>query len=231
MERTPKSGQQAPIVAELGRPETPEEAAARRAASSRRYRESKTSINLVVALLASLAIVLVIVVIVVRPSPPPAEPVDYSYVAAQVQPGYDETIADPALPSDWRANSARITSGRDGVAEWYIGFVTPAQDFVALTQGIDANPTWLAAKLDGGLATGTATIDGVVWDIYDRREAEDIGNLAYAMTAVVESGTIVLHGTAGDDEFRTVAAAVGASVSSGAPTDTPTPSNDAEEAP
>ena len=41
------------VVAELGRPETPDETAARKAASSAAYRSSKTVRNLVVALLVS----------------------------------------------------------------------------------------------------------------------------------------------------------------------------------
>jgi hypothetical protein len=212
----------APIVAELGRPETPEETAARKAASSKRYRDSKTPINLVIALLASLAIVLVIVVIVVRPAPPAADPIDYTAIAAQVQPDHDATIASPTLPEGWLANAARIQFGADGVAEWYIGFVTPEGDFAAVTQGIDANPTWLAATLRNGFATGTATVDGRTWDVYDRRDAEDIGNLAYAMTTEIDASTIVLFGTASDEEFETLAAAVDASVSA-TPTEEPSP--------
>ncbi|MBF0671650.1 MAG: DUF4245 domain-containing protein [Salinibacterium sp.] len=202
------------MVAELGRPETPEETAARKAASSRRYRESKTSINLLVALFASLALVLVTVMIVVRPAPPPADPVEYSEIASQVQADIGEVVADPALGSDWVANAARVSKGADGVSRWYIGFVTPEKDFAAITQGIDANPTWLAATLEGGFATGTATIAGQDWDIYDRRDGDDIGNFAYAMATVIGTSTIVLHGTASDEEFAELAAAVTASMSS-----------------
>ena len=64
------------IVAELGRPETPEEAAARQAESSRRYRTSKTFPNLVWALLVCLGVVLLIVLLVPRDDAPVARDLD-----------------------------------------------------------------------------------------------------------------------------------------------------------
>ncbi|MEO7348435.1 MAG: DUF4245 domain-containing protein, partial [Terrimesophilobacter sp.] len=71
------------VVAELGRPETPQEAADRRAEASRVRRQSKTFVNLVIALLASLAVVAVVVLVVVRPDAAPREPIDYAAIAAE----------------------------------------------------------------------------------------------------------------------------------------------------
>lgn len=196
------------IVAELGRPETPAETAARKAATSKTHRENQTMLNLLVALGISLIVVLIIVAVVVRPDAPPAEPVDYQTTAEQVQPQFDETIVSPVLPDGWRANAARVEKGADGISSWYVGFVTPSTNFAAMTQGIDANPTWLAAQLRNGFATGTETIAGITWDVYDRRDAEDPGNLAYALTTTVGASTIVLFGTAPNDEFTVLAEAV-----------------------
>lgn len=200
-----------PIVAELGRPETPQETADRKAATSRKHRENQTALNLVVALGASLAIMLIIVLIVVRPEQAPPAPIDYKAIAAQAQGGIDEPLLSPDLPDDWRTNSARLGKGSDGVSTWYVGFVTPADDFVALSQGIDANATWLAAQLDNAPATGTQTIGGVRWDVYDRRDVDDPGNLEYAITTTIDASTIVLFGTAQPDEFEALAAAAVAS--------------------
>ena len=66
------AGKQPAIVAELGRPETPEETAARKAENSRKRRANQTAFNLIVATIASLGIVLFLVVVVVRPNPEPA---------------------------------------------------------------------------------------------------------------------------------------------------------------
>lgn len=202
---------QPPIVAELGRPETPEETAARKAEASRRHRSNQTLLNLVVALVASLAIVLFLVVVVVRPDPGPPEAVDYAAVAAEAQGGADQPLIVPVLPGDWSANDARFDTV-SGVLTWYVGFITPDRQFIGLNQGVDANPTWQAAVLDDAVETGSTTIDGITWTVYDRRSDDDPGNFAYSMSTTVESGTIVLHGTASDAEFEALATAVAAEV-------------------
>ncbi len=211
---------QPPVVAELGRPETPEETAARRAETSRRHREGQTLLNLGLALVASLVVVLVTVLVVVRPDPPAREPVDYRGIAAEA--GAVTGLAAPALPEGWSANAATFTaSPADDVAAWYVGFVTPKGQFVAVRQGIDANPTWLSNQLSGRAATGTSVVDGVTWQVYDHRTAKDVGNLAYAMTttgAADASGvasSFVLFGTAAADEFEILAEALAPTITIG----------------
>ncbi|MEO7349594.1 MAG: DUF4245 domain-containing protein, partial [Terrimesophilobacter sp.] len=189
------------------RPETPQEAADRRAEASRVRRQSKTFVNLVIALLASFAVVAVVVLVVVRPDAAPREPIDYAAIAAEAD--TPVPLAAPTLSAKWSANSAVYNaSAADGVAHWYVGFVTPADQFIALRQGIGANPTWLANELTGMRATGTTTIDGVEWTVYDRRGAKDVGNRAYALSTVGAQSTYVLFGTASDDEFATLAQAL-----------------------
>jgi hypothetical protein len=197
-----------PIVAELGRPETPEETADRKAAASRTRRQNQTTFNLVLALLATLGIVALVMLIAQRPDPPAKPPVDYQAIAAQAQPTVGATLASPTLPASWRANSARLDTGSDGVTSWYIGFVTPKEQFVALRQGIDANETWLASQLPRMKSSGTVTIAGLDWLVYDNRDAADPGNLAYAMTATADNSTFVLFGTASTPEFEALAASL-----------------------
>jgi len=197
------------IVAELGRPETPEETAARKAETSRRHRSNQTALNLVVATIASLAIVLILVIVVVRPAPPAAEPIDFLAIAAQAQPGADAPLIAPALPATWSANAARF-GNRTQVPTWYIGFITPSQQFIAFNQGIDANPSWESDVLQRAEATGTATIDGLTWTLFDRRDRSGTGNYAYSMVATVDRSTVVLHGTAPTEEFDLLAAAIAA---------------------
>jgi hypothetical protein len=208
---TPKQKPPA-IVAELGRPETPAETAARKAENSRKHRANQTLINLVYSLVATLAVVLLLVLVVVRPDPPAPEPVDFARIAAQAQVNLSEQLMVPSLPPQWVANNAELRRGDDGIDAWYIGFITPSEQFVALTQGVDTNPTWLFALLDGIPSTGVENIDGVQWQIFDNRGAEDPGNFAYAMTTVSGASTYVLYGTADANEFRTVATAVGADI-------------------
>ncbi|MBK4347286.1 DUF4245 domain-containing protein [Lacisediminihabitans changchengi] len=196
------------IVAELGRPETPSETAARKAESSRIHRSSQTLRNLVVALVASLAIVLFIVLVVVRPDGATRAPIDYRSVASQSQPTVSQTLAAPKLPSKWTANSASLETGADGIQAWSVGFITPTQQFIGLVQGIDANGSWLSDEVKKARSTGTVTIDGTVWTVYDRRSASDPGNYAYSLSTVIGASTVVLHGGGSTAEFRTLAAAI-----------------------
>ena len=62
------------VVAELGRPETAQETADRKAEFSRTYRASQNTRNLIAALLVTLAVVVVIVFAVPRGSLPEREP-------------------------------------------------------------------------------------------------------------------------------------------------------------
>ena len=201
-------------VAGLGRPETPEETFARKAETSRKHRANQTLLNLVGATLASLVIVLFLVLVVVRPSTETPVTADYEQIAADAQTNASEPLLAPATPDDWYANSARLGT-TSSVQTWYIGFITGATDsasaqFIALEQGIEANPTWLGIVTDGALATETTTIDGIQWTIYDRRSSADTGNYAYSMSAEIGGSTVVLHGTAADAEFELLAAAIAA---------------------
>jgi hypothetical protein len=198
------------VVAELGRPETPDETFARKAENSRKHRANQTLFNLVVAIIASLGIVLFLVLVVVRPNDQTPVTVDYQTIAEDAQTNASEPLLAPTLPADWYANSARlgITSS---VQTWYIGLVTPTSpsaQFIALEQGIDANETWLSIVTDNALATGSTTIEGIDWTIFDRRSSSDTGNYAYSMSAQIAGSTIVLHGTATDAEFELLAASL-----------------------
>ncbi|WP_349897441.1 DUF4245 domain-containing protein [Parafrigoribacterium soli] len=201
------------IVAELGRPETPEETAARKAENSRKHRANQTLFNLVLALAASLAIVLFLVLVVVRPSTDSAPRVDYQKVAADAQPTVSEPLASPTLPKDWSANSARLRKGPDGVLSWTIGFITPTPQYIGLVQGVKANPSWISNQVNGTRPTGRQTIDGIEWTTYDRRSAsaqagKDSDDYAYSMTATRGKSSFVLHGSADDSEFHTLAEAL-----------------------
>lgn len=209
--RVPRAKQPG-IVAELGRPETPEETAARKAENSRKHRANQTLRNLLWSLAASVALMLLIVLVVVRPEQPPRDPVDYSQVASEAQPGIDEPLVVPTLPPSWTSNSADLGKAKGGISTWYVGFVTPSNQYIGLSQGIGANPTWLAALLNDGQSTGTETIDGVEWTVYNHRTAKDPGNLAYAMVTTAGESTYVIYGTADTNEFRTLATSVGAEI-------------------
>ena len=197
------------IVAELGRPETPDEAAARKAEASRLYRDRKTLFNLLYALLASVALVAAIVFLVPRSEGSLLEPVDYAQVAQSAQASMPVPLAVPDLPSDWSSNAAEIrTAPSDGVISWYVGLISPEQQYVGLTQAVDANPSWLSQQVAQGLASGVVTLDGVEWTIYDNSGQGDVGNVEYALTTESGRSTFVVFGTAETSEIEVVARAI-----------------------
>ena len=203
------------IVAELGRPETAEETAARKAENSRKHRANQTLRNLVFALLASLAVVLVLVLVVVRPDGPPRAAVDYRADAAASQARAGQVLAAPPVPAGWSANHDGLETGSDSVVAWKVGFITPSGQYIGLVQGINANPTWIANELVNSRSTGVTSIGGHDWSLYDRRADKDPGNYAYSLSTVIGSSSIVLHGTAPTKEFSTLATAVAAQLDHG----------------
>jgi hypothetical protein len=207
MSRAPKPPR---VVAELGRPETADERATRLATNSRNYRSRKTINNLVYSLLATVGAVIVLVLIVPRSDTPLTRNVDYASVAEQAQPGVDVPLAAPALPGGWAANAAEWRSGgSDGVSSWYLGLITPSNEFVGLTQAVNANPTWLAEQLDKVPASDTITIDGVEWDVYrNPAPADDQGNFETALGTAAGDSNYLLIGTAPDDELAVLAGAL-----------------------
>jgi hypothetical protein len=200
-----------PIVAELGRAETPSETADRKAAASATRRSNQTTLNLVIALIASLLVGGIIVFSwVSRPAVSQLPPVDYVTIAADAQQAIDVPLVVPVLPEGWSANRAEFLADADGVQSWQIGLLTPSGQYIGLVQGIDADDRWVTQQTAEAEATDRFEIGGLGWNEYDRRDAEDPGNLAYALVATADRSTVVLGGTATDEEFATLAAAVAA---------------------
>lgn len=171
-------------------------------------RANQTAFNLVLALLASLGIVLFLVVVVVRPEMEPRT-VDFREIGAVAQGSVDAPLAIPDLPADWTANRAELVADPvDGVTRWEVGFLTPAGQYIALVQGLDANDTWLADQVRSARSAGTERIGGLTWNSYDRREVVDAGNVEYALVTTSGVSTIVLGGTASEAEFAVLASAV-----------------------
>jgi hypothetical protein len=202
------------IVAELGRPETPEETAARKAENSRAHRANQTTRNLILALIASLAIVLFTVLVVVRPSTNLVRPVNYLTVASEAQSDVSQTLAAPRLPSGWKSNDAELKSDSGKTVTWYVGLITPKQQFIAIEQGIDTSDTWFGSLLGKAQPTGHYTSDGVTWTVYNQRSASDTGNFPYSLAGSIGASHFVLHGSASTAEFHVLANAIASTLNS-----------------
>jgi hypothetical protein len=186
------------VVAELGRPETPEETAERKARDSALYRQRKTVNNLVLSLIVSLAMVVVIVLAVPRGNYDSTRSVDVVEIAEAAQPVVDMPLAVPDLSEGWRSTKAEIReSAQEGITFWYVGYLTPDDQFAAFKQALGANPSWIAKQLEDRSPTGTETRNGVVWTVYDYQElSADTTNVRLGLTTVAGEITYVVYGTA-----------------------------------
>jgi hypothetical protein len=201
-----------PIVAELGRPETPEEEAARRAENSRLYRQRKTVNNLIFSMLATLGVVAIIYFAVPRADETPAWQVDYVAVAETAQANVSSAIVVPSLEDTWVANAAEVRTGTDGISEWRIGFVTPSQGYIGFEQAFSADSAWVSARMEGTTPVSTVNVDGITWDVYDNGSA---GNNSYALVTTLDGVTYLLRGDADTGEFAVLASAVTSALNEG----------------
>jgi hypothetical protein len=103
----------------------------------------------------------------------------------------------------------------DGSFTWYVGLISPDDGFIAINQGIQRNEAWVGELLDQQPATDEVTIDGVTWQVYDRRDERDPGNFAYSMSTTTDSGSVVLNGTGTENEFELIARAIAADIPGG----------------
>ncbi len=194
------------IVAELGRPETPEETAARKAEASQRYRSSQTFRHLVAALLVTLAVVAVVVLGVPRGTVTQGEAVDVAAEAEKLSEVYERPVLAPAVPEDWRVNSARIEG--DDVSAWTIVYVPDDTSFLRVAQAFEPDAAWVSRTLAGATPGGTVTVDGIVWDEYEITDPERAGNVSYALATTAGADQVLLYGTADADTTAVAAAAV-----------------------
>lgn len=177
-------------------------------------RANATVIGMLMAVGVSLGIALLLPLLSARPSGPLYKAdVDVPAVASQAVGVAGFLPAAPALPSDWTANYARWTAaGSDGVAYWEIGYVTPNQKFITLTETAQANPTWLAARTDNAPITGDRTLSGKTWQLRDKPGTSTSLLLNATPGAAAATGsTIVLKGEKTElSELDTVANAIAA---------------------
>lgn len=195
------------IVAELGRPETAEETATRKAESSRVYRSSQTFRHLVAALLVTLAVVAVIVFAVPRGDLVGTTAIDVAAEAEAMADAYDRTVIAPDVPDAWLVNSAQLEG--DAVTAWTIVYVPDEEaGYIRFAQAFDPDAAWVSRTLSGATSDGTVTIDGIDWDRYEISDATAAGNVSYALATTAGTDEVLLYGTADAETTASLAEAV-----------------------
>lgn len=133
-------------------------------------RANATVIGMLVAVLLCLVLALPLAFFTAKPSAQNYRPeVDVSAAAIDAKGVAGFVPVAPALPSGWTVNYARWNpAGSDGVAFWEVGYVTAAQQFIALTQTAQPNPTWIAGRTDNAAVTGERPEEGSSWELRDK---------------------------------------------------------------
>lgn len=203
------SGKQPPrVVAELGRPETPDETAARKA-RDRALRKSRQNFrNLIASLAATVAVVAVIFFAVPRGVGVQQPDVDVSAVADQYADTAGQPLLAPSTPEGWQPNAAELR-GSGASASWYVGYVVGSGGYAGLTEGLPGSTDLMDTAMAGAQPTGTTVIEGAPWRVYDRRDLGDAaGNVAYGLTTRFGDVYVAVYGTVSAAQVRTLAAAV-----------------------
>jgi len=196
------------IVAGLERPETAQETADRKAESSRIYRSSQTFRNLIAALLATVAVVVVIVFAVPRGEAPARQPIDVAKIAADVESSMQRPAVVPEVGDGWRVNAAELQGGSPVV--WNITLAPEAADergFIRIAQAFGADVSWAPQILNGMAPTGTTTIDGQAWDVFDIG-SRGTANITYALGTQAGPDYVLLYGSRSAGSTAELAAAL-----------------------
>jgi hypothetical protein len=114
-------------------------------------------------------------------------------------------LVPTGLPRGYRPTSARTDAGwgrQGGPVTLEIGYVTPAQQFAGFTESDDPHADALTSVLAGARRRGNVQIAGRTWSRATTRRGET--------ALVLRSGpvTVVVTGSADDEELATVAGAV-----------------------
>src|SRR4029453_1191532 len=93
----------------------------------------------------------------------------------------------------FRPNYARWESGTGtGVPTWEVGYLTPKEAFIGLTQTRKANPTWILQKVSNAPVTGTRSAGGKDWELHDSGKGNRSLVLDYRGTTIILAGTASL---------------------------------------
>ena len=190
--------------------EAPDEVTTAVVRSSSQERAAKfTAANMVRSLLPLTVIVLALVgLVALRQNG--ADPVRTVETTSGIQlaaarASYD-VLAPQDLPDGWAATSVRTDAGQavdpgDPVT-LAIGYYTPDEEYAGFVIGDDPRADDLATVVDGAVEDGTVDIDGRQWTRLTTARDET----AYRLTD--GTATVVVTGSAPDDELRTLAASV-----------------------
>jgi hypothetical protein len=167
-------------------------------------RANASSIGMFIATAVTLGLVLFVVLLnPTHTAETYTRDVDVATIASQAEDAAGYLPAAAELPDGWTSNYARWTgTASDGVAFWEVGYLTPEQEFIQVTQTNNSNPTWLSQRLDDAVPSGQRVIDGVTWELLDSTSGDVF------LTTEQDGFTLILNGTADLTQFDVLGSAV-----------------------
>lgn len=171
--------------------------------------------DMVRSLVVVFAVIGVLLLITWRPQPDPITVVDIEPLAgvAVQQAEFVPQRIMPALDG-YRPTSVRWepTATSDGEPVWFIGYVTPNDAYLQVTQSTVRSPQFLDEQTAGGTLRGEAVVDGVTWQEFETPDRRSLVHDA-------DGSLLIVSGTESWDELRTSAglltAASGGGIGSG----------------
>jgi hypothetical protein len=116
-------------------------------------------------------------------------------------------VREPALPKDWRANSAGtspVGSGASADVVVRVGWITSSGAYLQLSQSGGSVADVLVTETgqaEAPASSGTVEVAGVTWTTYPARRDEP------AWVTELDGAVLLITGSASEDEFRRLATA------------------------
>ncbi len=152
-------------------------------------RLGQTVRDMVLSLAVVIGVVAVIMLITLRPQPDPVRVVDPTPVllSARAEAGYP-VVYPEGLDAAWRPTSARWEATAESIPEkaWYVGFVTPAEEFAQVSQSKSESEGYLVEQTGRGRPAGSWG----EWQRYENSEG------TRSLVRIVSGVTTVVGGTA-----------------------------------
>jgi hypothetical protein len=164
-----------------------------------------TAANMIRSLLPLvLGCLLVVGITAIRQNPDdPVREVDTSSAERAVsQLASYQLLVPRGLSDDWRPTSVRTDAGQASAGDpvsLQIGWLTPAEEFAQYVVSDDPETTALTDVLDEATEDGTAQVGGDTWQRLTTERGET------ALTRSEGAATLVVTGSASDDELETLA--------------------------
>lgn len=112
-------------------------------------------------------------------------------------------VRQPALPADWKANSSSTAGVGSADVVVRVGWLTPSERFVQLSQsGGDVADVLATETGESGTRTGSVEVAGTTWETYPARRDE------VAWVATLDGVVTLITGSASEAEFTRLAEAV-----------------------